>query len=166
MIGFGLGGGSQGVEDLDEREGGPTGNFRIGYAVQPTLVLQLESLAWFKSQENEIVGFEPFSGDPIIGDITFTFSTTVAALTYYPPSSGLFLRGGVGVGMAEIEIEALGVTISDDETGLGLLGALGYEWRLTRKFALAPEIDFTYQSLDEIGSTNMIGGSLGLNWYW
>ncbi len=154
MIGFSVGGGSAGIDGGDGREGGATGNFRIGYAVRPDLVLHLESAAWTRTFSEQL------------GDVTWTFSSTTAAVSYHVPNSGAFFRGGIGFGVANVEVETGGVKVSDDETGLGLLFATGYEWRLTTKFALGPHVDFTYQNLDAIGYSNVIGGGLGFNWYW
>lgn len=154
MIGFGVGGSSAGLEDADGREASGTFNFRIGYAVRPDLVLHYEGAAWSKT----------FDG--ALGDLTWTFSTNTAALTYYPPNTGLFLRGGVGFGTASAELAIGGIKVSDDETGFGLLVATGWEWRLTDKFALAPQVEFDYQVLDQLGSANLIGGGLNFNWYW
>jgi hypothetical protein len=154
MIGFGIGGGSAGIEDGDGREGSVTGNFRIGYALRPDLVLHYEGSAWTKTDEGATQ------------DVTWTFSTNVAAVTYYPPSSGLFVRGGVGFGTAAVEVEQGGLSLNYDETGFGLLAAGGWEFRLTRKFALAPQVEFTHMVLDDLGSANVIAGGLGFNWYW
>lgn len=154
MIGFGLGGGSGTIEDADDREFGGVGNFRIGYAVRQDFVVHYEGSAWTRTWDEGIQEF------------TVTLSTNTAALTYYPPGSGLFLRGGIGLATAKFELEQDNVTISTDETGLGLLLAAGYEWRLTRKFALGPHVEFTYQSLDELESANVISGVLDFNWYW
>jgi hypothetical protein len=93
MIGFGVGGGSAGLEDADGREGSATGNFRIGYAVRPEIVLAFEGNAWIKTFTETL------------GDVTWTFSTSTAALTYYPPNTGVFLRGGIGLGTANVELE-------------------------------------------------------------
>lgn len=154
MIGFGVGGGSAGIKDGDQREGSVTGNFRIGYALRPDLVLHYEGAAWTKTF------------DETAGDVTWTFSTSAAALTYYPPETGLFLRGGIGLGTANVELKANGVKISDSETGFGLLVAAGWEFRLTQKFALAPQVEFAYQKLDTLDSSNFFDGGLGFNWYW
>ncbi len=56
--------------------------------------------------------------------------------------------------------------MSADETGLGVLAAAGYEWRVTRMFALGPHGEFTWMDLDDVGSANMFGGALDFNWYW
>jgi opacity protein-like surface antigen len=154
MIGFGLGGGSGTIEDADDREGGGVGNFRIGYAVRQDLVIHFEGSAWTRTW------------DEGPAELTATLSTNTAALTYYPPGSGLFLRGGIGFGTARFELEQNNVTVSTDETGLGLLVGAGYEWRLTQKFALGPHVEFNYQKLDDLESANVISGVLDLNWYW
>ena len=154
MIGFGAGGGSSGIEDGDSRESGVTGNFRIGYAVQPDLVLAFEGNGWTKSETSPI------------GDLTVTFSTATAALTWYPNAGGGFVRGGLGFGTASAEVDFGGLKVSNDETGFGFLVAAGYEWRLTKKFALGPQAEFSSMSLDQLGSENMVGGSLDFDWFW
>lgn len=153
MIGFGLGGGSAQLQGGD-REGSATGAFRVGYAVRPDLVLSYEGVAWAKRF------------DETLGDVTWTFSTNAAALTYYPPNVGLFLRGGLGLGTARVEVKTGGITLSDDENGLGFLLAAGWEFRLTRKFALAPQFGYAYQTLDTLDSSNFFDFGLGFNWYW
>src|SRR5437870_8292425 len=63
MIGFGLGGGSAKMKNDSKREGSGTANFRIGYALDPDLVLAFEGSAWTKTFREDI------------GDVTWTFST-------------------------------------------------------------------------------------------
>jgi hypothetical protein len=155
MIGFGVGGGSVGIKNGDGREGSVTGNFRIGYALRPDLVLAFEGNAWSKT----------FSTDQ--GDLTWTFSTGTASVTCFPQNMGFFLRGGIGFGTANVELERNNVKISADDTGLGLLAAAGYEWRLTQKFALGPQVEFSYQNEGgDVESSNIIAGGLNFNWYW
>ena len=94
MIGFGIGGGSASVEVGSGREGGGSGNFRIGYAVRPDLVIHYEGAGWTRTFNNTI-----------FGDVTWRLSTSTVALTYYPQAAGgLFFRGGVGVGVADVEL--------------------------------------------------------------
>ncbi len=155
MIGFGIGGGSLGLEDGEEREGSGLGNFRIGWAVRPDLVLALETEGWTK----EI--------DTTPGEVTWTFSVATAALTWYPGAGGGYLRGGIGVGVADAELDLGSVRIVGEESGLGAAAAAGYEWRLTRKFALGPEVQFFWMDLEDVlGSANVVGGSLNFDWYW
>jgi hypothetical protein len=158
MIGFGVGASSLGVEGGDGREVGGTGSFRIGYSVRPDLVLHFEGNGWSRTFD------EPN------GEVTWTFSTSTASVTWFPGNMGLFARGGIGIGFADVELRPpTGPKLSDDQSGLGFLVAGGYEWRLSRKFALAPEADFFYMDLGSdflVESANSIGGSLNFNWYW
>jgi hypothetical protein len=154
MLGFGIGGGSQGIEDEDDRESSAIGDFRIGYAVQPDLAVHLESSVWSKTF------------DDLDGEVTWTFATTTAALTVYPGGGGGFLRGGIGFGTASVELDTGPFTVSADESGFGVLAAAGYEWRLTRMFALGPHAEFTWMDAGDVGSATMFGGALDFNWYW
>lgn len=154
MIGFGLGGGDAGIKGGGDREGGATGNLRIGYALRPDVVLHYEGAAWTRTF------------DQGAADVTWSFSTNAAAITYYPPATGLFVRGGIGFGTARVEVKTGGVKVSADENGFGFLAAAGWEFRLTRKFALAPQVEFAYQKLDTLDASNFFDFGLGFNWYW
>lgn len=64
---------------------------------------------------------------------------------YYPRArSGLFLRGGVGIGLAMLEAPPLGVTGVYGVTGGGpsLEGGIGYDFRFGGKFGLAPMVQY------------------------
>lgn len=163
MIGFGVGGASLGLQDAGSREGSVTANFRIGYAVRQDLVLHYEGNGWAKTVSTTFGQ----SGDAIsFSDVIWTFSTSTAALTYYPANTGIFLRGGIGIGSAHVQVETGGLKVSHDESGFGFILAGGYEGRLSKKFALAPQVEYSYQDLDTFKSSDMVGGSLGFNWYW
>ena len=159
LIGFGLGGGSadvnyQGGGDTD-RETGFGGNFLVGYAPRPDIAVHLETTGWYKEQDNASV----------------TLRVAAAALTVYPGNVGFFVRGGVGFATSRLaaQVEELdGYTLSLDEYGFGLLGAVGYEVRLSRKFALGPQVDYAHLFLDgdAVNSANFINGSLQFTWYW
>jgi outer membrane protein with beta-barrel domain len=152
MLGLNAGGGTAGlsVGNFDsDREGGTAGNFRAGYAVDPQFVLGLEGNVWTKKVDNE----------------TWTFSVGGAALTYYPGAGGFFVRGGVGVGNTEYSVENGNVTVTASDDGLGLLGAMGYEWRLTRRFALGPQVDFGWMDVGNDVKANYFNFTVGANWY-
>jgi hypothetical protein len=94
-------------------------------------------------------------------------------MTFYPGNVGFFVRGGVGFGSVSFEAQLdegplAGFTLNKDETGLGLLAAAGYEVRLSRKFALGPQVDYAYLFVggDLVDSANFVNGSLQFNWYW
>lgn len=150
-IGLGIGGGSAGLSvdgapDID-REGGMTGNFRVGYPLNEQLSLALESNAWTKSE----------NGDNV------TFSATTIGVAFFP-SEGFVMRGGLGFGNSRFSSDIGGGTITYTETGFGVNAALGYEFRVARTFALGPQADFGYASFDG-GSVNWFGLGLQGTWY-
>lgn len=147
MIGFGVGGGLSGIDvndiDTEEHERGLAGALRLGIGVKPHLVAGLEATAWRNDDHAYVDGVQV--------DATVTFNVTGVALTWFPdPDSGVFLRGGVGIGRYAFDIdvdETISVGLSD--TGYGVLLGAGNEWRLTRLFALGTEIDFAWFSTSE-----------------
>ena len=150
-LGLGLGGGSAGISangNSSDRQSGTAGSFRAAYIFLPQFGVGIETNLWTKDQNGA----------------TLTFSVAAATLSYYPGASGLYLRGGVGVGTTELEAKIGSVTLSGSQDGLGVIGAGGYEWRLGRSFAIGPEIDFGYASLDGY-TTNYVNGQLQFNWY-
>lgn len=150
-IGLGLGGGTAGLSvdgagDSD-REGGVTGNFRLGYPLNEKVSLALESNAWTKSED----------------DATVTFSATTFGAAFFP-SEGLVLRGGLGFGNSRFSAEIGNTTVSTTETGFGVNGGIGYEFRVARTFAVGPQADFGYASFDG-GSANWFGIGVQGTWY-
>lgn len=152
VLGFNVGGGSANLEVdniTGDRESGGAANIRVAYMAQPALAIGAESNLWSK----EIEG------------VTWTFSVIAAALTFYPSGEGFFIRGGVGSGTISAELRDSGASVSVSDSGLGLLGALGYEWRLTRKFALGPELDFGWMDVGDEVTANYFNLTAALNWY-
>ena len=150
FVGFAAGGGSAGVEvegfDTD-REAGPGGSFRAGYNFTDQLGLGLETNAWTKEED----------------DIQLSFSTACATLYFYP-EAGLILRGGVGFGTSTVELEQPGPDFTADESGFGLTVGAAYDFRVTRTFAIGPQVDFAWMTLDGV-EANYINGGLSFTWY-
>ncbi|HEX6942597.1 MAG TPA: outer membrane beta-barrel protein [Gemmatimonadaceae bacterium] len=156
FIGFNLGAGTADINtdgaDTD-REWGGCANFRAGGAISNQLLLGGEFTGWARDDDGN----------------TTSLSTFLFAATYYPGPSGFFLRGGVGFGTSSFEADAGdGFTLSKDETGFALAAAAGYEWRLTKKFALGPQVEFNYLNIggDLVDTANFFDATLGFNWYW
>lgn len=161
-IGFGVGlGGANWTEGsaLDgssEDSGGGAVNFRIGGAIRRDVLIGLESSTWARSENGATLGFQ----------------AVTAAVTYFPGNVGAYLRGGLGFGSSSFEVNAavmgLPVNVSETDSGWALLAAGGYEWRLSNKFALGPEIEFVYFGLrgELIDTVGIINGTLQFNWYW
>lgn len=160
FIGFGLGWGNAGANlagNIDtERENSGSANFRLGWSVSESVTLGLENSSWVKS----------YQLDPST-DMKLTTTATTFAVTVFPQNVGVYLRGGIGVAAASVEVKSV-VTVSDTEYGLGLLGAVGYEWRLTQKFALGPQLQWAYLDInDELtDSIDFFSATAQATWYW
>lgn len=161
FIGFGLGGGSAHWKGADDRSVGGVGNFRIGYAVSPNLTFGLESCSWVKRESAGAAG-----------GLTLIYNVSTFGATYFPWNSGAYIKGGMGYSTASFEdvgfLPGLGENkFQIDQTGFGILAAAGYEWRLTRKFAIGPEIDVVYLRLgDPFHDANYASVTLMMDWYW
>jgi len=151
LVGFGLGGGSAGTSGSgvsSNRESGFAASVRAGYAFNPRLSLELGGSAWTKDENGT----------------TVTFGASGPVLCFYPGDQGLVLSAGVGVGTGEASIRQGNITISSTEHGLGVLGGIGYELRVTRRFALSPQIHAGWADLDNFNA-NWVNFELGFNWY-
>ncbi len=162
FIGFGLGFGGanyttgSALDGSTDDSGGGVGNFRLGGAVTPKVLLGLETSAWVRSEN----------------DATLTFSAVTAALTWYPGDIGVYLRGGFGFGGSTYEVKGdlfgLPVDVSKTDSGWTFLAAGGYEWRLTDKFALGPQLEVVYLGLggELIDTASLLNVTLQFDWYW
>jgi len=151
FIGFGVGGGAATPDTDIDYEGGATANLRGGWALKDDLTLGLESSLWWKEE----------------GGVTVTFSATTAGVTYYPGNVGFFVKAGAGLGSIELSASSGGTTVTATETGFALLTGVGYEHRMTTKFALGVEGNYSYLNVvDELSGTNFLGAALIFNWYW
>lgn len=111
---------------------GETSYFRIGGSIS----------------RNVLIGFEVFG----FSDKTFGFgssdtntvaetATTAIVLLWYPGRSGLFFKGGVGAAFGQFSIPADSSGLPADTStstggGVGLTFGLGWDWSISRKFAI------------------------------
>ena len=127
FIGFGLGFGNARWDWADSSEHGAspneragTANFRLGGAIREDLVLGAEFQGWAKKWR-----IETSTGERL-GDATVQMGSLTLAATWWPGNVGAYIRGGVGVGRAWLELDDGTITVKPDaDTGLALLGALG-----------------------------------------
>ncbi len=153
FIGFGLGAGSLGVEDGDERETALSGYFKLGGAINDKVLLGAETNGWVK---NESEGG---------ADATVTSASLSAVAYLYPsPTSGFYLKGGVGIARLDLEASGFGLTYTDSENGTALSAGVGYDMGFGGRFALTPYANLIYSSF-EGGSTNLFQAGFGVNWY-
>jgi hypothetical protein len=152
-VGFGIGFGSLGLDfnnsDVTfDREGGGAGVVFLGGALKPNLLLGLDVNAWTRKDNN----------------VTRTISTSTACLTYYV-SPKFFIKGGLGWANANVEVEIHRGRYNYTESGFGLTLGTGMEFRLTRRFALVPSAQWSYQNFDEF-KANTVSLTLGFGWFW
>ena len=114
----------------------PTIFFRLGGTVSQHLRLGAEVLSWVN--EN--------------GPAVESLSSALLVAQFYPAAStGLYLKGGLGIGRNAVDFQD---GYGTGDTGFaGLVGA-GYELRLGRRIYLNPVVDFVGHRYD-----NRLGGS-------
>ena len=80
FIGVGVGWGSFGLQNVEERASGVSGYLKVGSALSPTVLFGAESNGWYKEEDG----------------VTVTFGN-LGAVAYLYPMSGFFLKVGFGV---------------------------------------------------------------------
>ncbi len=149
FLGGGLGGGSAATTtdgETSDREGGAGVSLRLGYAFTPQLGLGLESNGWAKSENG----------------VTVTFTTYTAALSFF--QEGLVLRAGVGGGDVSVEETVHSTKATVTQSGFGLTAGAAYEFRVARKFAIGPQVDYGYVKVEGLRA-NSVNVGLSMNWY-
>jgi hypothetical protein len=149
FIGGGLGIGSLGVEDGDERETGGAGHLTLGGTLTPQILLAGELTGWTKEEDGA----------------RLTHGNVNAIVQFYPMvDAGLFLRGGVGASQLRISAEEDNVSLTITEDGFGASAGLGYDIRVGSNFSITPYGLFVWGSFDD-GSVNHFQGGLGVTWH-
>lgn len=171
LIGMGYGYGEGEVKALGEADsysyrGGATPQIRFGRMLGKHLALHLEYGGWMLED-----GVLPYKARVSMQDVAL-------AATWFPGNpdtwtGGWYLRGGVGLGWASIalvEIEDQEQIWSDrlDESGLGLLAALGYEWRFVEDVAAGLGLGVQHLNIqgDFYQETTFVPFTFSVNWYW
>jgi hypothetical protein len=130
-LGGGLGSANATCDECEggDRENGATGYVELGGTLNEHLLLGGEFNLWSKEQEG----------------VTLNLYNASVTLTLYPqPSSGFFLKGGVGASFVDTEIRDGGTITVDLGTGLGLLAGAGYDLRVGRNISITPAVNFWY----------------------
>jgi len=167
FVGFGLGSSNASWNwsggRSSEWSGG--GSLRLGMALANDLLLGVEAWRWAHDYQIET------STAPVPVEARLTAATLAA--TYFPGNAGFFLRGGVGVADGRVDVSppsgvSFPVSGQTQDTGLAIIGALGYETRLTSTFALGAEGDVVYLGVggEAIDTVFGYGIAVELNWYW
>ena len=140
-ISFGFGAGSAAFCDGCDASGGTdlSGYLRLGGYVTPSLFLAGESNGW--------VGSDDYYTPSSIGAL-------MAVAQWYPMvEQGLYLKGGLGFSYADVYEYGLDLSTSGFAMSIGA----GYDWRLSRNFALTPYINY----LQQLGGSYSFSGGGG-----
>ncbi len=162
-IGFGLGTG-QGyfVGNSGTKSFGDDGlntrvalNFKIGATLNPRTLLGLDITA-LRGQGTVSSGFGNI-------DAAAQFTNYLLMGTIFPWEKGMFVRGGLGLGVAIAEVS--GQTAS--RYGMGGDVGLGYAFWMGQHFNLTANVDYAYQYLANNNgeNTSMLIGGMGFDWY-
>ncbi len=147
-------------------EGGATPQLRLGHSIGRHFALGIEYNGWMLE-----------GGDADL-KLRSSLQQVMLAGTWYPgrpdrASGGFYVRAGIGLGwgsLAEVEIvdQIQEHGVRRDETGLGLLAGIGYEFRITSDVAAGLGVGFNYLSINkdiyESGWFTPLTATLA--WYW
>lgn len=128
--------------------GGPT--LKIGGFVQPNLAILFKATGTFTFPESGVPGV----------DVTISHYLAGPVVQFWPVE-GLFLEGGLGYSRVAITAEGGGIKRSDDDTGVGLMGAIGYMFWQQSGHALGVSLDLAGGSHDD---ANVYSSSVLFNW--
>lgn len=126
----GLGWGSFGCDGCREREGGTIVTLGAGGTLSQSVIIGGSLDGWSK----EVAGNR------------LTASTLLGTVRFYPSvTGGFFLRGGLGFGAVEVELQNV---TARDEGGALLLGA-GWDFRISDDVSLTPFLNGVGVSTDD-----------------
>ena len=141
LIGFDVGGG--GLHLNGRNAGAILSAFKIGGGLNEKILLM----------------FEGAGADDVGRDSSGLVSDLFSAQFFLSPH--LYVRPGIGMGL---EYEDLPSGTSETHVGFSSALAAGYEWRLTKKFALSPELKLGYSRINGRNHESY-GAVADLRWY-
>ncbi|MFH1844002.1 MAG: hypothetical protein ABIF77_12420 [bacterium] len=104
--------------------------------------------------------------DEGLGRARLNFSLLTLPLTWYLGGGGFFVRGGPGVGVAQVDFYERGIHESGHDYGFGFLFAAGYEWRLNDRLAICPRTSYSFFGAEEYGVwASFASYAIGCHWY-
>jgi hypothetical protein len=114
-------------------------NFGVGAILMPTLHLGFDVTAMGLVAVGEIGSQGTFE------DVSVFIYNYLAMITYFPMTTGPFLRAGAGVSMYNAQINFGSAHYSKSDVGFGCLAGFGYAFWLGKTFNLALNFDYTFQ---------------------
>lgn len=132
FVGVSIGGGGVtetcGQCSRGNRDWGPAGDARVGWAVGPRVLL----------------GPEVSLSTVTDGEATLDLYGILGVATVYPrPSSGFFLKGGLGTAIASYSFDFAGGQVDGQaKAGLAFKAGAGYDFRVAREISLTPGVTY------------------------
>lgn len=144
-VGFGVGGGSLGIDGGTDRTTGVVGYVKLGGTLSDKFLLGMESNAWTKDESGARVTHTNFS----------------AVAYFYPSASnGFFLKGGIGASRLSVGVGDLSVA----ENGGGAVFGLGYDARIGDNWSITPVLNFN-GGVFAGGNSNLSEFGVGVTWH-
>lgn len=119
-------------------------SMRAGYAFSTWVSFEMSLAGWLGSE----------------GGRYATYGVFGPAMSLFPNDDGTVLRAGVGLTTQR-------VTSGDPTTtgGLGLMAGVGHEFRVTRDFAIGPQINVARARFPDGSRRNWVSLEVGMHWY-
>ena len=142
-FGVGMGVGSLGCSECGgDRTNGASGYLKLGGALNPHLLLGVETNGWYKSESG----------------VSLTQGNLSGAAYWYPSlNSGFFAKAGLGYAQLRADTGFGSWTTS----GFGVLAGLGYDFRIGGNTSITPVANWFRGSFDG-GSSDVFQLGLGL----
>ncbi|HUL02660.1 MAG TPA: hypothetical protein VLV16_05445 [Gemmatimonadales bacterium] len=107
---------------------GSSGYLRVGGTVSDNVLLAVETYGF----DDKAFGFVEGDSSIVANDATITLS-----VLWYPWRSGVFLKGGAGLASGDFTVTPdTGAALETHGVGVGMTFGLGYDWPISRKFAI------------------------------
>jgi hypothetical protein len=116
----GLGWGSLGCQDCNDRLSGVTGNLALGGTISRKVLLGVGTNGWTREEDG----------------VRLSAATLTAQVRFYPSAEGgFYMLGGIGYGRIDLDVSGVGTT--SENAGGALLG-VGYDLRIGRNASITP----------------------------
>jgi hypothetical protein len=129
--------------------------FDFSYRLQPGTHVELYLNGWLGTLSGEL------------GNEEWYYSTFGGAVRWYPSGQNLYLRGGFGFGGISATLQDSQDTDGGTEFsdyGLGLLGSVGFDIRVTEGFVTGPRVDVVFLDVGE--GVKALGVNVLFAFYW
>lgn len=145
----GLGYGSLSCGSCDGREGGFSGNGKIGGTLSRQFRLAAGTNGFYKSSDGVTTKGGAFTGQVL----------------WFPGGNDFYLVGGAGYGWFEVSADVQGFSISSDDGGLGLVLGAGYDFPINQSgsLAISPFFNWVFTSAGNDIEFFQLGASLTFN---